>query len=69
MRTTVLPFEPSTIEAPCFDEIPRHGLGINEIEAAGWGASWQPGGYLPAWIDADDVEPRRSWLIREGLSP
>jgi hypothetical protein len=84
MRSTILTLDPPTTcdlplaDAPYVGALP--GLGVNELEAAGWGASWQPGCHLPARLAADDVglpdraaatasEGWRSWLIREGSSP
>jgi hypothetical protein len=40
---------------PSLPDLPRHSLSIDEIEAAGWGASWQPDVALrPTWLEADD---------------
>ena len=49
-----------TIESPMADGLrladPRQQrLGINDLEAASWGVSWQPGDRTrPDWLDIDD---------------
>jgi hypothetical protein len=57
MRTDIM-----TLDTPTADDqyqylpdLHRHPLSIHEIEAAGWGAAWQPDAALcPTWLEADD---------------
>ncbi len=81
MRTDVLIPEATTADDQSWPDLHRHPLSIDEIAAAGWGASWQPDDApRPDWRAADDLcppdrEPLTAsdawslWPILERFSP
>jgi hypothetical protein len=41
------------------DDLRLHRLGVNDLEAASWGASWQPEDRTRTdWLDVDDQQRR-----------
>lgn len=55
MRTDILTLDPPMADDRYLPDLSRHPLSIDEVGAAGWGASWLPdAASRPAWLDFDD---------------
>jgi hypothetical protein len=81
MRHDTLTIESPTADDQTLPDLYRHPLSIDEIEVAGWGASWQPDADpWPTWlVDDDPCPPERDqatastswdlWPLLERFSP
>jgi hypothetical protein len=55
MATDMLTTDTSVTDGLRLDDLRLGRLSVNDLEAASWGASWQPEGQSrSAWLDADE---------------